>query len=212
MISDDATDWKTITSWHVLEAAHGADESRAWLAIRLKPFLLAQARYCLGKTPRLRREYDASDFEQRAWLKFRWDALRPKARPSAVLRAYLATIIARDVLNEDRRCDTRRRRHLDPVGSSEREPFDQLAAETREAVELASLDEASRQVLESIEALPERRRAVFLMRSMEDAPAGVIAKVLGITESLVAKDYQRARDELAKTLPDEYREIAFDDT
>ena len=155
-------------------------QSRAWrLACRL-----------------LAGEDDAPDVLQEAFL----SAYRhlPSFRGEARFSTWLFRIVTNAALMHRR---ARRRRpaesldallpRFDETGRHLAEPAElEAAAHVEERLDRAALAERARGFLE---ALPERHRAAFVLRDLEEMPTAEVAELLGVSAAVVRQRVHRAR-------------------
>ena len=132
----------------------------------------------------------ADDAAQEAFVRL---AERPPAEERE-LRAWLFTV-ATNVVRDDRRTGRRRAEILagDPEGASPAPPGPDPADDVVRT-------ELRRRVRAALDALPERDRAVLLMRE-EGFKHREIADAVGITTGSVGTVIARALDRLAERLP-----------
>lgn len=132
---------------------------------------------------------DAKDVAQEAFVRL-WEQ-RSALRPSSSVRAYVYQI-ARNLAISERRS---RELHRTLEGRQ---------AHERPAVRTPARDFESTEVREvvqrAIEALPERRREVFVLAHLQDLPHREVGEVMGISPQTVANQISAALADLREAL------------
>jgi RNA polymerase sigma factor (sigma-70 family) len=188
-----------LTSIHARRALAGDSASLEWLVDRLAPLLVAHANYRLG--PMLRPHHDAEDLVQEAWLTvFRRLATLELdgSRAAPTLLKFLSTTITLSVQNL-------LRRHLrggGKVRAGATDMLDELPAETSGVITRTIRRERRDAVTQAIDELPAADREVVLLRGVEQLPARTVATTLELSETAVAKRYERALGRLRAKLAD----------
>jgi RNA polymerase sigma factor (sigma-70 family) len=190
-----------LTTQHVRRAKTGDADSLAWLARRLSPLLLAQARYRLG--PALRRSVDPEDLVNDVWavaLPALAQLEARQGRETPVLLRFLATTLLYRV-NELARRHVRRHgqrsRGMESAdGCSQLAASDSLGVVTR-----AAREETRGTIVTAIETLDERDREVVVLRGVEQLANDRVAELLGETPNAVSLRYNRALAKLRERLP-----------
>jgi RNA polymerase sigma-70 factor (ECF subfamily) len=158
----------------------------------------------------LRQDAEAEDAVQDAYLQ----AYRSigSFRGDAKLSTWLVRIVVNEALA--RRRKDARRAAIVPIrgGGIEEDGFEaEAVADDRDGPEKRTQRSELRRVLEQkIDQLPEKHRAVFMLRGVEELPVQETAAILGIPEATVRTRFFRARGRLREALSREI-DIAFDD-
>jgi len=158
----------------------------------------------------LRQDAEAEDAVQDAYLQ----AYRSigSFRGDARLSTWLVRIVVNEALAR-RRKDARRAAivPLRPGGIEEHEFEAQTPTSDQDSPESQTQRSELRRLLEQkIDQLPEKHRAVFMLRGVEELPVQETAAILGIPEATVRTRFFRARSELRAALSQEI-DLAFDD-
>jgi RNA polymerase sigma-70 factor (ECF subfamily) len=166
-----------------LDQAQDEDLSDLFAACRARAYWIA--------LDILRDPEEAADVVQDAIL--RLERSRPRFRGECSLSTYLYRIVLNLSFKTLRRRLVRLRlRHLLPGGAG-RDPHP-----TPE--HLASCAEQTRRLLASLEELPPRQRAAFLLRHSHGLPVAEVAAVLQISEGTVKTHLVRAMERLRRAL------------
>lgn len=133
---------------------------------------------------------DAEDLAQEAFVRA-YQSLS-KFRGESKVYTWLYRITVNLCLNHLR---TRRVRSF--VGLEKIEAVTPSADETDAPAELAELSETARQ---AIQALPDKQRAVFVLRHFQGLPHAEIARIMGREEGTIKANYFQAVRKLRKAL------------
>lgn len=199
-MADVPNDSAELTTMHVRRAMDGDRTSLGWLVARLRPLLVAQARYRLG--PELRALHDPEDLVHDAWLVALPKLNELRAREghfTPVLLRFLSTTLLYRIQNLFRQHVRRTRVQGAPA---ERLPLDEVPAEASGVVSRALRAERRDLVTETIEQLAEPDREVLLLRGVEQLSNRAAAAILGIAPDAVGMRYLRALRRLRERLPD----------
>ncbi|MBV8209653.1 MAG: RNA polymerase sigma factor [Burkholderiaceae bacterium] len=147
----------------------------------------------------LRDDAEAEDAVQEAYLK----AYRTieNYRGDASLSTWLARIVANEALQR-RRTQVRRSSIVPLFAGAEEEDIDRMA-ESRMDTEpetMARRGEMRSLLEDSIDALPQMYRAVFMLRAVEEYSVEEIASILQIPEATVRSRFFRARSLIRENL------------
>lgn len=132
---------------------------------------------------------DAKDVAQEAFVRL-WEQ-RSALRPSRSVRAYLYRIARNLAISERRNRELHRK--IDEQQARER-PAVRTPAREFEATEVREV------VHRTIESLPERRRAVFVLAHLQDLPYRDVAEVMEISPQTVANQISAALADLREAL------------
>lgn len=205
----------TIIQGAASEPASDAELARNIAAGDQQAFVLLMRRHNqrLFRTARsiLRDDADAEDAVQEAYLqayramgKFRGDA-------------RLSTWLTRIVVNESIARARKRTRsaevmQLQPAAYADHDPVEPgMNASGTESPELGARRAQARRLLEqSIDALPEAFRSVFILRAVEEMSCDEVARCLDIPEATVRSRFFRARAQLRAALFNEI-DLAFEE-
>ena len=186
------------TSIHARRAIEGNAASLEWLVARLSPVLVAQAAYRLGSALRVR--HDPEDLVQDAWLVAlprlpTLQVLHGRAAPA--LLKFLSSTIRLRVQNMLRQ-QLREGPHPQPGPAA---LLDAIACDASGVVTQALRRERRDQIAQRLEELEPRDREILLLRGIEQLPTRTIAMLLELSETAVAKRYERALARLRQQLP-----------
>lgn len=163
-------------------------ETAAWFAKEIQPHESTLRNYLLG----LARPSDVDDLVQESYTRLLRLREAGRVRSPRGLLFAMARNAAHDLF--------RRRRRIGDDRVMEMEPPD-VMDEAPSAAEIASRAQEIEFLTAAIEALPERCRAVFMLRQFEHLSQREIASRLGISEHTVevqlAKALRRCADHLA---------------
>lgn len=189
------------TSTHVRRAVGGDRESLEWVVARVTPLLLAQARHRLGA--RLAVHHAPDDLVQEVWaiaLPKLGDLANREVFGTQELLAFLGRILLFRVNNLVSKHITGKPGR-EAAASGGTSPVGRLPAEQSGVITRAVLAERTGAVHDALEQLPERDRALIVMRGLERHAVKEIAVVLGMTENAVSVAYRRALEKLRSALP-----------
>lgn len=188
------------TSLHLRRALEGDGAELGALVERLTPWLLAQARERLGRG--LGTALEPEDVVQEAWsivLPRLGELEAREGRHLPVLLRFLATTSLQVVNNQRRRS---LRRNEAPLGSDvprAKSPFEP----TLGVVTRVARGEASRELLQQLDALEEEPRRIVVLRGIEQHSTAFVAEQLGLTPNAVSLRYRRALGKLRDRLSPE---------
>lgn len=188
-----------LTTFHVRRAKAGDRESLAWLFLRLKPLLLAQARYRMGRS--LSRICDAEDLVNEVWVLLldRIGELEARGgRETPVLLKFLSTALLYQVNNHLRKHIRRGEkpgadRDTQLPSATSPDPGGATRAEVAERIDA---------VLAALDTLPPRDREILILRGVEQKENMEVARLLGESANAVSLRYNRALQKLRETLPE----------
>jgi len=193
------------TSVHVRRAVQGDMESVSWLADRLHPLLLAQARYRLarGLAPRI----DPEDLVQQVWCVClpKLEQIRPReGRYARVLLSFLSSTLLRIHNNLVSKHLVGKPRTVRAAGddSSALDPVAALPAAAAGVVTTCMRRDAARALDIAIQSQAPDDRQVLVLRGIEQLPYKVLAANLGVNEATLMARYRRALERLSGALPD----------
>jgi RNA polymerase sigma-70 factor (ECF subfamily) len=189
-----------LTTMHVRRAIDGDRTSLGWLVARLRPLLVAQARYRLG--PELQALHDPDDLVHDAWLVAipKLEELRAReGHFTPVLLRFLSTTLLYRIQNLVRQHVRRARAR---GGAAERLPLEDVPADASGVVSRALRAERRDLVTEAIDQLPDTDRQVLVLRGVEQLSNRAAAAILGVTADAVGMRYLRALRRLRERLPD----------
>ena len=151
---------------------------------------------------------DAADVLQDTWVK--WVKNIHEFRGDSALYTWLMSIANRTALDALRKRQRDRLRWGD-VGLSKKETGPSSMGETLEPADEQAWNEwhghdswneasALRRLMAAVESLPDRQRAVFVLRYFEAMPYKQMAQAMGVTESTVKALYHHAKAKLRDAL------------
>ena len=174
-----------------LAAVRAAQADRAAFAVLYRRYLDRVYGYCFYL---LGDHHDAEDATERTFLAA-LAAIDGFSDRGASFRAWLFRIAHNQLANALR---TRRRRRAEPLGTADVEPTG--GEDPAHALDRA--DDA-RRVRRALEALPEDRRQVIVLRIVDGLSAREVGDVLGRSEGAVRVLQHRALRELARLLAED---------
>jgi RNA polymerase sigma-70 factor (ECF subfamily) len=196
----DLTDATTI---HVQRSRQGDAASLAWLVEHISPALLVQARYRLGR--HLRELYDPDDLVQDVWAAVlpRLGDLRARdGRLTPVLLRFVSQVL----LNRYRAL---MKKHLagKPLraapgsAAAGEDLLAQLPAAQLGVVTEAVRRESCSRVLDALGELSDQDREVIVLRCIEQVSLRTAARLLGVSENVVAVRQHRSLKRLRERIP-----------
>jgi len=194
----------TDTSLHVRRAIQGDTASVAWLADRLHPLLLAQARYRLSRG--LASRVDPEDLVQQMWCIClpKLASIRPReGRYARVLLSFFSStllrihnnLVAKHLVGKPRPVQAASDDSVDP------DPLVNLPAATIGVLTSCMHRDTARAVDLAIQSQADDDRQMLILRGIEQLPYKLLAANLGANEGALRMRYRRALDRLAQTLP-----------
>lgn len=187
------------TEARIQRARAGDEASLAWVVERFTPALVAQARHRL-RGP-LGRAVEPDDLVAEVWavaLPALPALAEAEGAPAAVLMKFLGTTLVYRLNHHARRLARDPRA---PAGSPSAVGVDRLPAPTRGALTRAFQGEATEHLARALDELPERDRAVVVLRALEGRSNADVARLVGDSPNAVSLRYNRALGELARKLP-----------
>ncbi len=185
----------------IVQARRGGRDSLGRLLDSFRRYLLRVAQQELA--PALRAKVDPSDLVQDTFLEAIRDFACFEGTTEKQLLAWLRRILCNNLANLHRYFETTKRQALREI-NLKRIAADDLWHEAGKQAESptrqAESDEQALQLEQAMRRLPEHRRQVLVLHTLEERTFVQIADQLGSTADAVRKLCRRAADELAKFL------------